>query len=133
MSSSTFEHSSSLLHQQSGFQILYDLTFQQAAICMLNKAAQGLANSKDTTVFSFYQGRILYVSSTQCRYGSAVHRHWCPTMQCREEHLISGKEPVCISTILDPQWVAAEVLGGISKEVVQGQDPNRHHNLQAQS
>ena len=53
-------------------------------------------------------------------------------LQCNveEEHLISGKEPVCTSTILDPQWVAAEVLGGISKEVVQGQDPNRHHNLQ---
>lgn len=40
---------------------------------------------------------------------------------------------MCISAILDPQRVAAEVLGGISKDMVQGQDPNRHHNLQMQT
>ncbi len=35
-----------------------------------------------------------------------------------------------ISTVLDPQWVAAEVLGCVGEEVVQGQHPDGHHNLQ---
>ena len=35
-----------------------------------------------------------------------------------------------ISAILDPQRAAAEVLGCVSDEVVQGEHPDGHHNLQ---